>query len=343
MIERNHDITAPQEQKDETILDTTLRPKNLSEYVGQQRLRKNLEIIMGAAKKRGEGLEHILLHGSAGLGKTTLAYIIAHEMRSNLRVTSGPAIERAGDLAALLSNLSEGDVLFIDEIHRINKNIEEVLYPAMEEHVLDIIVGKGPSAKSLRLNLPRFTLVGATTKLSQLSSPLRDRFGALFRLSFYTPEEMAAIIKRSATILNLSITDEAIEAIATRSRQTPRIANRMLKRVRDYADMHDRSTITLKECEEALALLDVDALGLDATDRKILDTIITKYKGGPVGLNTIAAAIAEEMATIEEIYEPYLLQLGFIERTPRGRCVTSAGYDHLKQTPPIVNSQSLNL
>ena len=343
MIERNDKAVTADEQKDDLTIDRTLRPKTLSEYIGQQRLKKNLEIIVGAAKKRGETLEHILLHGSAGLGKTTLAYIIAHEMNGNLRVTSGPAIERAGDLAALLTNLSEGDILFIDEIHRINKNIEEVLYPAMEEHVLDIIVGKGPSAKSLRLNLPPFTLVGATTKLSQLSAPLRDRFGALFRLSFYTLDEMATIIKRSAKLLNIAITDEAVVAIAGRSRQTPRIANRMLKRVRDYADMHDKRQVTLVECEEALSLLEVDAIGLDATDRKILDTIITKYRGGPVGLNTIAAAVAEEMATIEEIYEPFLLQLGFIERTPRGRCVTHAGYTHLNHTPPEALNRSLPL
>ena len=343
MIERTEATLAEEEEKNELTLDRTLRPQQLDDYVGQTRLKKNLEIIMGAAKKRDESLEHILLHGSAGLGKTTLAYIIAKEMKGNLRVTSGPAIERAGDLAALLTNLEEGDILFIDEIHRINKNIEEVLYPAMEEHVLDIIVGKGPSAKTLRLSLPPFTLVGATTKLSQLSSPLRDRFGAIFRLSFYTDEEMEQIIARSAKLLHLTITDDAVAAIARRARQTPRIANRLLKRVRDYADMHDRKKITELECLSALALLEIDQKGLDATDRKILDTIITKYRGGPVGLNTIAAAVAEEMATIEEIYEPFLLQLGFIERTPRGRCITALGYEHLDIKISAKLKQSLDL
>lgn len=343
MIERTEDTLKPEEKTDDVTLDTTLRPHVLDDYIGQERLKKNLEIIMGASKKRKESLEHILLHGSAGLGKTTLAYIIAKEMKGSLRVTSGPAIERAGDLAALLTNLEKGDILFIDEIHRINKNIEEVLYPAMEEHVLDIIVGKGPSAKTLRLSLPPFTLIGATTKLSQLSSPLRDRFGAIFRLSFYTEDEMAKIIGRSAKLLKLTITDEAIAAIAARSRQTPRIANRLLKRVRDYADMHDKDKITELECLSALALLEIDERGLDATDRKILDTIINKYNGGPVGLNTVAAAVAEEMATIEEIYEPFLLQLGFIERTPRGRCITASGYEHLNLKAPSKLKQPLNL
>lgn len=343
MIERENETSLPEENKEDIILDNTLRPRTLKEFVGQMGIRKNLEIIMGAAKKRGETCEHILIHGSAGLGKTTLAHIIAGEMGGNFRVTSGPAIERAGDLAALLTNLEAGDILFIDEIHRINKNIEEVLYPAMEEYVLDIIVGKGPSAKTLRLNLPPFTLIGATTKLSMLSAPLRDRFGALFRLSFYTTQEMATIINRSAKLLNLKITNDAVNAIAIRSRQTPRIANRLLKRVRDFADMHDRDGITENECHEALTLLEVDEKGLDATDRKILDIIITKYKGGPVGLNTIAAAIAEEMATIEEIYEPFLLQLGFIERTPRGRLVTHSAYEHLKIKPPKVLKRTLNL
>lgn len=324
-------------------LDNTLRPKTLDEYVGQGKLKQNLKIFMGAAKKRGEPLEHILLHGSAGLGKTTLAHIISREMNNNLRVTSGPAIERAGDLAAILTNLEEGDILFIDEVHRINKNIEEVLYPAMEEYMLDIIVGKGPSAKTLRINLPRFTLIGATTKLSQLSSPLRDRFGAVHRLNFYEINEIANIVERSAGILEIPVSNEAVQIIASRSRQTPRIANRILKRVRDFAQMHNRAKLERTDCEEALTMLEVDEMGLEMLDRKILETIIHKYNGGPVGLNTIAAAVADEMATIEEVHEPFLLQIGFLERTPRGRLATAAAYQHLNIKHPKNKPDKLNL
>ena len=319
-----------EKSRDETSWDSTLRPKNLSEYIGQNSMKEALAITIAAAKKRGEPIEHVLLHGGAGLGKTTLAHIIAREMGGNFRITSGPAIERAGDLAAIVTNLEEGDILFIDEIHRINKNIEEVLYPAMEEFVLDIIVGKGPSAKTLRLNLPRFALIGATTKLSQMSSPLRDRFGSVFRLEYYEPSEIAEIIKRSARILSLTVADDAVETIAARARRTPRVANRILKRVRDFGEVKNKRKLARNDCIEALALLDIDERGLERIDRKILETIITTFGGGPVGLNALAAAVGEEMETIEDIHEPFLLQIGFLERTPRGRAATEAAYEHVK-------------
>jgi len=314
---------------EDSVLDVTLRPKALNEYIGQEKVKKNLEIFMAAAKKRGEPIEHVLLYGPPGLGKTTLAGVIAHEMGVNIRVTSGPAIERAGDLAAILTNLEEGDILFIDEIHRLNKTIEEVLYPAMEDYSLDLVVGKGPSAKMLKLDLPRFTLIGATTRISLLSSPLRDRFGSIYPLAFYEHDEIAQIIARSASILQVAIGEEANTIIAQRARRTPRIANRLLKRVRDYADVKSDGSITRELAHDALDLLEVDALGLDHVDRKILHTIIDKFGGGPVGLNTLAAATSEEMATIEDIYEPYLMQIGFLDRTPRGRAATRIAYEHL--------------
>jgi Holliday junction DNA helicase RuvB len=295
---------------------------------------------MSAAKKRGEPIEHVLLHGCPGLGKTTLAHIIANEMGANIKVTSGPAIEKAGDLAAILTNLANGDILFIDEIHRLNKIIEEVLYPAMEDYALDIVIGKGPSARTLRLDLPKFTLIGATTRVSLISSPLRDRFGATFRLDFYQDDDIKKIIERNAKILGTEIEPQASELIAKRARKTPRVANRLLKRVRDYAQVKANGIITKDLASEALALLDIDQLGLDDIDRKILQIIIEKFSGGPVGLNTLAAATSEEMETIEDIYEPFLLQLGFLNRTPRGRTATSSAYEHLGLKPKLDNQQN---
>ncbi|MFH1112029.1 MAG: Holliday junction branch migration DNA helicase RuvB [Patescibacteria group bacterium] len=329
MTKDNERIVAQKEQTEDKVLDTTLRPKTLAEYVGQEQVKTNLHIFLSAAKKRQESIEHVLLYGPPGLGKTTLAYIIAHEMGANIKVTSGPAIERAGDLAAILTNLQPGDILFIDEIHRLNKVIEEVLYPAMEDFALDLIIGKGPSARTLRLDLPRFTLIGATTRYHLISGPLRNRFGATWRLDFYTLEEMEQIVKRAAKLLNVPIDAGAQIAIARRSRATPRVANRLLKRVRDYAQVMHDGKITKDIAEAALDQLMVDPLGLDDLDRQILKVIIEKFKGGPVGLNTIAASLQEEMGTIEEIYEPFLMQLGFLTRTSRGRVATEAAYQHL--------------
>ena len=310
-------------------LENSLRPKQLSDYIGQDKVKENLSVYIEAAKGRGEALDHVLLYGPPGLGKTTLAGIIANEMGVNIRITSGPAIEKQGDLAALLTNLQEGDVLFIDEIHRLNRSVEEVLYPAMEDRALDIIIGKGPSARSIRLDLPNFTLVGATTRAGQLSAPLRDRFGVIFRLELYTPQELAVIVKRSAGILGIDIDEKGAAMIASRSRGTPRIANRLLKRSRDFAEVKYNGVISEEAANDALTRMEVDDLGLDSVDRRLLTTMIKNYHGGPVGLETIAAAVGEEAVTIEDVYEPYLMQIGFLSRTPRGRCVSPAAYKHL--------------
>ena len=307
----------------------SLRPRTLSEYIGQKKAKGNLEIFIQAAKMRGEPLDHVLLHGPPGLGKTTLSGIIANEMGVNIRITSGPAIEKPGDLADLLTNLQENDILFVDEIHRLNRSVEEILYPAMEDFAIDIIIGKGPSANSIRLDLPRFTLIGATTRAGQLSAPLRDRFGVTLRLELYTPEELALIVSRSAGILGVPIEAEGAMEIARRSRGTPRIANRMLRRVRDFAQVRAGGVITREVADQALSALEVDYLGLDAVDRRMLTSIIEHYGGGPVGLETLAATINEEAVTLEDVYEPYLMQMGFLTRTPRGRCVTRRAYEHL--------------
>ena len=309
--------------------ENNLRPHTLQEYIGQSKSKEVLKIYIDAAKLRGECLDHVLLYGPPGLGKTTLSTIIASELGVNLRITSGPAIEKQGDLAALLTNLGEGDVLFIDEIHRLSRSVEEILYPAMEDFALDIIIGKGPSARSIRLPLPHFTLIGATTRAGQLTTPLRDRFGVLLKLDLYSCEELAQIVHRSAGILNLPITEDGAMEIASRSRGTPRIANRLLKRVRDFAQVRGDGTITLETAKYALNMLEIDELGLDNVDRRMLQTIIDFYDGGPVGLDTLAATVGEEAITLEDVYEPYLMQIGFLSRTPRGRCVTRLGYEHL--------------
>ena len=312
----------------------SLRPKTLREYIGQEKAKGNLEVFIQAAKMRNEPLDHVLLHGPPGLGKTTLSGIIANEMGVNVRITSGPAIEKAGDLAALLTNLNENDILFVDEIHRLNRAVEEILYPAMEDYAIDIIIGKGPSANSIRLDLPKFTLIGATTRAGQLSAPLRDRFGVTLRLELYTPEELSMIVTRSAGILEVPIEPDGAMEIAKRSRGTPRIANRMLRRVRDFAQVRAGGVITKKVADEALTALEIDHLGLDSIDHRMLRSIIDNYRGGPVGLDTLAATINEEAVTLEDVYEPYLMQLGFLTRTPRGRCVTPKAYEHLGLPAP---------
>ena len=312
----------------------SLRPRSLSEYIGQEKAKENLSIFIDAARLRKEPLDHVLLHGPPGLGKTTLSGIIANEMGVNIRITSGPAIEKPGDLAALLTNLNENDILFVDEIHRLNRQVEEILYPAMEDYAIDIIIGKGPSANSIRLDLPRFTLIGATTRAGQLSAPLRDRFGVILRLELYTPGELAQIVTRSAGILNVPIEAEGAAEIAKRARGTPRIANRLLRRVRDFAQVRAGGVITKGVADQALTALEVDHLGLDGVDRRMLRSIIQHYGGGPVGLETLAATVGEEAVTLEDVYEPYLMQMGFLTRTPRGRCVTRLAYEHLGLPAP---------
>ena len=332
-------IIAPEYISDDNDIETSLRPHALDEYVGQEKVKENLKIYIEAAKKRHESLDHVLLYGPPGLGKTTLAGIVANEMGVQFRVTSGPAIEKPGDLAALLTSLNDGDILFIDEIHRLSRSIEEVLYPAMEDFALDIIIGKGPSARSIRLDLKKFTLIGATTRAGQLSAPLRDRFGVILRLELYSPEELSRIVQRSANILNIETEKDGALEIASRSRGTPRIANRLLKRARDYAEVKGNGVIDVENAQKALSRMEIDELGLDLVDRNLLRAMIENYNGGPVGLDTIAALIGEESVTIEDVYEPYLMQLGFIMRTPRGRKVTPVGYRHLGITPVSDDAQ----
>ena len=339
--EQENDVITRSVVLPEDAGEGSLRPRLLSEYIGQERAKENLRVFIHAAKMRGEPLDHVLLHGPPGLGKTTLAAVIANEMGVNMRITSGPTIEKPGDLAALLTNLQENDILFVDEIHRMNRTVEEILYPAMEDFAIDIIIGKGPSANSIRLDLPKFTLIGATTRSGQLSAPLRDRFGVNLRLELYTPEELRRIVERSAGILNVAIEPDGADEIARRSRGTPRIANRILRRVRDFAQVTADGVITRKVADNALNRLEIDRLGLDTLDRRMLRSIIEFYGGGPVGVETLAATINEESVTLEDVYEPYLLQQGFLTRTPRGRCVTQKAYEHLGI--PFHGQQQLNL
>lgn len=322
-------IVSPNNKPEEVGLDVSLRPSRLEDYIGQDRVKENLRILIEAARARSEALDHVLFYGPPGLGKTTLAHVVANEMGVNIKVTAGPAIERAGDLAAILTNLRKGDVLFVDEVHRLGRVVEEVLYPAMEDFALDIVIGKGPGARSIRLKLPEFTIVGATTRLALMTAPLRARFGAVYRLDFYDQEAMRTIVRRSASILGVTIDDEGVAEIARRTRGTPRVANRLLKRVRDYAQVRADGLVTAAVAQEALSLLEVDPLGLDDIDRRVLRTIIEKFDGGPVGLDTLGAALSEEPDTIMDVVEPYLLQLGFLDRTPRGRVATRRAYDHL--------------
>ena len=326
--------TTPIAVLDDQLLDQALRPKTFDEYIGQEKIKANLKVMIGAAKKRNEPIEHLLLHGPSGLGKTTLSYLIAKELGTSIKITSGTALEKAGDVGSILTGLQDGDVLFIDEVHRLNKSVEEVIYPAMENFNLDIIIGKGNSAKTLQIGLPRFTLIAATTKISLLSAPFRSRFGVSFRLDFYNEAEISKIIARSAQLLGVQAEPEAIQAIAVASRYTPRVANRLLKRVRDFAQMQDTDVVTPMLAQQCLKMLEVDDKGLEDTDRKILLTIAEKFAGGPVGLKTIAAAISEEEATVEDVYEPYLMQLGLLARTSKGRVLTPFGYKHINLTPP---------
>jgi holliday junction DNA helicase RuvB len=332
-------LVSPQVKQEELALDLSLRPKRLDEYIGQDKVKQNLKILLEAAQARGEPVDHVLLYGPPGLGKTTLANIIAHEMGVSIKTTSGPAIERPGDLASMLTNLRANDILFIDEVHRLARQVEEVLYPAMEDSAIDIMIGKGPTARSIHLQLPRFTVVGATTRFAMLSAPLRDRFGAVYRLDFYDLAAMKEIVARSAKLLGAEIDAAGVKEIARRARGTPRVANRLLKRVRDYAQVRADGAITAEVAHQALAMLEVDALGLDDVDRKVLQAIITKFGGGPVGLDTIAASISEESDTIMDVYEPYLLQLGFLDRTPRGRVATRLAYEHLGLKAPEKTQQ----
>ncbi len=336
-------IVSGMKMTEDVVADYSLRPQVLSEYIGQEKVKEKMSIFIEAAKMRGEALDHVLLYGPPGLGKTTLAHIVAQELNVNIRITSGPAIERPGDLAALLTNLSDKDVLFIDEIHRLNSSVEEVLYPAMEDYALDIILGKGPSARSMRIDLPRFTLIGATTRAGMLTSPLRDRFGVINRLELYNTAQLKTIVQRSASILNIHTDEQGAEEIARRSRGTPRIANRLLRRVRDYADVRAAGVITKEAADQGLQLLEVDELGLDTSDRRVLDAILIKFGGGPVGLDTLAATTGEEAGTIEDVIEPFLLQLGFLQRTPRGRVATQHAYRHMGVPVPQAAPQQKSL